>query len=72
MQYAWLRKKAEEIQSFADGKDKTMTMLSAGSHRKRAVFCLIKHLSSDKALGADTIPAEIYKAVGLPMAEKLT
>ena len=29
-------------------------------------------LSSDKAPGTDAIPAEVYKAGGLPMAEKLT
>ena len=32
----------------------------------------IQHLSSGKAPDADAIPAEIYKAGGLPMAEKLT
>ena len=32
----------------------------------------IKLLSSDKAPGSDTIPAEIYKAGGTPVAEKLT
>ena len=32
----------------------------------------IQHLSSGKAPGTDAIPAEVYKAVGLPMAEKLT
>ena len=32
----------------------------------------IQHLSSGKAPGADAIPAEVYKAGGLPMAEKLT
>ena len=32
----------------------------------------IQHLSSGKASGADTIPAEVYKADGLPMTEKLT
>ena len=31
----------------------------------------IQHLSSGKAPGADAIPAEVYKAGGLPMAEKL-
>ena len=30
------------------------------------------HLSSDKAPGSDAIPADIYKAGGQPMAEKLT
>ena len=30
----------------------------------------IQHLSSGKTLGADAIPAEIYNAGGLPMAEK--
>ena len=32
----------------------------------------VQQLSSGKAKGADAIPAEVYKAVGLPMAEKLT
>ena len=32
----------------------------------------IQHLSSGKAPGADVIPAEVYKAGELPMAEKLT
>ena len=32
----------------------------------------IQHLSSGKAPGTDSIPAEVYKAGGLPMAEKLT
>ena len=32
----------------------------------------IQHLSSGKAPGTDAIPAEDYKAGGLPMAEKLT
>ena len=33
----------------------------------------IQHLSSaNKAPGTDAIPAEVYKAGGLPMAEKLT
>ena len=32
----------------------------------------IQHLSSGKAPGTDAIPAEVYKAGGLPMAEKLT
>ena len=31
-----------------------------------------KHLSSGKAPGTDAIPAEVYKACGLPMAEILT
>ena len=31
----------------------------------------IQHLSSGKAPGTDAIPAEVYKAGGLPMAEKL-
>ena len=30
----------------------------------------IRHLSSGKAPGTDAIPAEVYKAGGLPMAEK--
>ena len=32
----------------------------------------IQHLSSGKAPGTDTIPAEVYKTGGLPMAEQLT
>ena len=32
----------------------------------------IQHLSSGKAPGTDAIPAEVYKAGGRPMAEKLT
>ena len=32
----------------------------------------IQHLSSGKAPGTDAIPAEVYKAGGLPMSEKLT
>ena len=32
----------------------------------------IQHLSSGKAPGTDAISAEVYKADGLPMAEKLT
>ena len=32
----------------------------------------IQHLSSGKAPGTDAIPAKLYKAGGLPMAEKLT
>ena len=32
----------------------------------------VQQLSSGKAPGADAIPAEVYKARGLPMAEKLT
>ena len=32
----------------------------------------IQHLSSGKAPGTDAIPAEVYKAGELPMAEKLT
>ena len=32
----------------------------------------IQHLSSGKAPGTDAFPAEVYKAGGLPMAEKLT
>ena len=32
----------------------------------------VKQLSLSKALGADAIPAEVYKAGELPMAEKLT
>ena len=32
----------------------------------------VQQLSSDKAPGADAIPAEVHKAGGLRMAEKLT
>ena len=32
----------------------------------------IQYLSSGKATGTDAIPSEVYKASGLPMAEKLT
>ena len=32
----------------------------------------IQHLSSGKAPGTDVIPAEVYKAGGLPTAKKLT
>ena len=32
----------------------------------------VQQLSSGKAPGADAIPAEVYKAWGLPMAEKLS
>ena len=32
----------------------------------------VQQLSSGKAPGADAIPVEVYKAGGLPMAEKLT
>ena len=32
----------------------------------------VQQLSSRKAPGADAIPAEVYKAGGIPMAEKLT
>ena len=32
----------------------------------------IQHLSSGKAPGTDAIPADVYKAGGLPIAEKLT
>ena len=32
----------------------------------------IQHVSSGKAPDTDAIPAEVYKAGGLPMAEKLT
>ena len=31
----------------------------------------IQHLSSGKVPGANAIPAEVYKAGGLPMAEKM-
>ena len=137
MQDSWLRKKTEEIQSFADRKDmkkfhdalKTIygpkssgatTLLSADGNTlltdKEAIFerwaehfnsvlnrpssinqdaidrlpqieCnvlldefptvkekrkAVQQLSSGKAPGADAIPAEVYKAGGLPMAEKLT
>ena len=33
---------------------------------------IILHMSSGKSPGADAIPADVYKAGGLPMAEKLT
>ena len=33
---------------------------------------VVQQLSSSKALDADAIPAEVYKAGGLPMANKLT
>ena len=143
MQDSWLRKKTEEIQSFADRKDmkkfhdalKTIygpkssgatTLLSADDSTlltdKKAILkrwaehfnsvlngpssinedaidrlpqtecnvllddfptvmetrTAVQQLSSGKAPGADTIPAEVYKAGGggggggLPMAEKLT
>ena len=134
MQDSWLRKKTEEIQSFADRKDmkkfhdalKTIygpkssgatTLLSADGNTlltdKEAILerwaehfnsvlnrpssinqdaidrlpqieCnvlldefptvaetrkAVQQLSSGKAPGADAIPAEVYKAGGLPMAE---
>ena len=137
MQDSWLRKKADEIQSFADRKDMikffdalktvygpqssgTNPLLSADEtslltdkeailkrwaehfdgvinrpssindeaiNRLPQVECnplldelptvsetvkAIKFLSSDKAPGSDAIPAEIYKAGGPPVAEKLT
>ena len=137
MQDSWLRKKTEDIQSFADRKDmkkfhdalKTIygpkssgntTLLSADGNTlltdKEAILerwaehfnsvlnrsssinqdaidrlpqieCnvlldefptvtetrkAVQQLSSGKAPGADAIPAEVYKAGGLPMAEKLT
>ena len=137
IQDSWLRKKTEEIQSFADRKDmkkfhdalKTIygpkssgatTLLSADGNTlltdKEAILerwaehfnsvlnrpssineeaidrlpqieCnvlldefptvtetrkAVQQLSSGKAPGADAIPDEVYKAGGLPMAEKLT
>ena len=137
MQDSWLRKKADEIQSFADRKDMkkffgalktvnghqssvTTPLLSADGtslltdkdailkrwaehfdgvlnwpssingeaiNRLPQVECnplldelptvsetvkAIKILSSGKAPGSDAIPAEIYKAEGPPVAEKLT
>ena len=137
MQDSWLRKKADEIQSFADRKDMkkffdalktvygpqssgTTPLLSADRtslltdkeailnrwaehfdgvlnrpssindeaiNRLPQVECnplldelptvsetvkAIKLLSSDKTPGSDAIPAEIYKAGGPPVAEKLT
>ena len=137
MQDSWLRKKADEIQSFADRKDMkkffdalktvngpqssgTTPLLSADGtslltnkeailkrwaehfdgvlnrpssindeaiNRLPQVECnplldelptvsetvkAIKFLSSGKAPGSDAIPAEIYKAGGPPVAEKLT
>ena len=136
MQDSWLRKKADEIQSFADRKDmkkffdalKTVyspqssgttpllsaegtslltdteailsvwwaenfdgvfnrpssinVKLSTDYHRWNVICYLmssqpstvkaIKLLSSGRAPGSDAIPAEIYKAGGPPVAEKLT
>ena len=137
MQVSWLRKKADEMQSFADRKDMkkffdslktvygpqssgTTPLLTADGtslltdkeailkrsaeyfdgvlnrpssindeaiNRLPQVECnslldelpaisetvkAIKLLSSGKAPGSDAIPAEIYKAVGPPAAEKLT
>ena len=137
MQDSWLSKKAEDIQSFADRKNKmkfhdalktiygpksygATPLLSANGstllldkdvilkrwaehfnsvlnrpssvndnaiNRLPQIACnvlldefptvtetrkAIQHLSSGKAPGTDAIPAEIYKAGGLPMAEKLT
>ena len=137
MQGSWLRKKAEEIQSFADRKDMkkfhealktiygpkrsgaTQRLIADGStlltdkdatlkrwaehfnsmlncpssvngnaiNRLPQVECnvllnefptatetrkAIQLLPSGKALGADAILAEVYKAGGLPMAKKLT
>ena len=137
MQDSWLRKKADEIQSFADRKDMkkffdalktvygpqssgTTPLLSADGtslltdkeailkkwaehfdgvlywpssindeaiNRLPQVECnllldelptvsktvkAIEHLSSDKALESDAMPAEIYTAGGPPFAEKLT
>ena len=135
MQNSWLRKKAEEIQSFADRKDMkkfheavttiygpkrsgaTQRLIADGStiltdkdatlerwaehfnsmlncpssvngnaiNRLPQIECnvlldefptatetrkAIQHLPSGKAPGADAIPAEVYKAGGLPMAKK--
>ena len=137
MQDSWLCKKAEEIQSFAYGKDMktfhdalktiygpkssgaTPPLSADGStlltdkdailkrwaehfnsvlnrlssvndnaiNRRPQIECnvlldefptvtetmkAIQHLSSGKAPGTDAIPAEVYKARGHPMAEKLT
>ena len=122
MQDSWLRKKAEEIQSFADRKDmkhfhaalKTVygpkssgatPLLSAdGStlltdkdailkrcvehfdsvlnrlstindnaiNRFPQVACNVLLDKESNSPGSDAIPAEIYKAGGQPMAEKLT
>ena len=135
MQDSWLRKKTEEIQSFADRKDMkkfhdalkiiygpkssgATTLLSADGSTlltdKEAILkrwaehfnsvlnrpssinedaidrlpqiecnvlldefptvmeTRIEQLPSDKTPGTDAIPAEVYKAGGLPMAEKLT
>ena len=122
MQDSWLRKKADEIQSFADRKNMekffdalktvygpqssgTIPLLSADGtsldgvlnrpssindeaiNRLPQVECnplldelptdsekvkAIKLLPSGKAPGSDAIPAEIYKAGGPPVAEKLT
>ena len=56
--------------------------LSTDYHRWNVIRCLIssqasikkaiKLLSSGKAPGSDAIPADIYKAGGPPVAEKLT
>ena len=58
MQDSWLRKKADEIQSFADRKD------------MKKFFDVLQ--TSGKAPGSDAIPAEIYQAGCPPVAEKLT
>ena len=42
--------------------------ISGGSGEQTRVA--IQHLSSGKAQGADAIPVEVYKAGGLPTAEK--
>ena len=41
-------------------------------HSNGALLSAVKLLSSGKAPGSDAIPAEIYKAGGPPVAEKLT
>ena len=61
----------------------SMTIPSTNCHRWSAIYCLMnsqlslkqnnnQHRSSDKAPGSDAIPAEIYKAEGLPVTETLT
>ena len=56
----------------------SMMKLSTDYHRWNVIRCStssqpsLKLLSSGKAPGSDAIPAEIYKAGGPPVAEKLT
>ena len=88
MQDSWLRKKTEEIQSFADRKlNRPSSINEDAIDRLPQIECnvlldefptvtetrkAVQQLSSGKAPGADAIPAEVYKARGLPMAEKLS